>query len=78
MREKYIQIENLSISEKLIKFVKNELLPGTDIKSKNFWIGFSKSVHELSPINKKLLEIRINLQKKIDEWHKEKKKSKNQ
>ena len=76
MREKYIQIENLSISEKLIKFVNNELLPGTDIKSKNFWIGFAKSVHELSPINKKLLEIRINLQKKIDEWHKEKKNQK--
>ena len=73
MKEKYIKIKNLSISKKLLDFVNNELLPGTKIKEKNFWSGFDKQVHELATKNKKLLEIREKLQKKIDDWHKNKK-----
>ena len=34
---------------------------------------FSRFVHELSPINKELIEKREIIQKKIDEWHKSKK-----
>ena len=73
MKEKYLKIENLSVSEKLLNFVNNELLPETKVKKDAFWKGFSKYVHELAPKNKKLLEIREKLQKKIDEWHKERK-----
>jgi len=69
----YISKGKLSIAGILLKFVNNELLPGTDIDPKKFWDGFDKYVHELSPINKKLLETRENLQKKIDDWHKNKK-----
>ena len=69
----YISKGKLSISEILLKFINNELLPGTDIEPKKFWDGFDKCVHELSPINKKLLVTRENLQKKIDDWHKNKK-----
>jgi len=32
VKEKYIKIKNLSISDKLLNFVNNELLPGTEIK----------------------------------------------
>ena len=70
MKEKYIKIENLSISEKLFDFVNKELLPGTKIKKKSFWHGFNKYVHELSYKNKELLETRESLQKQIDHWHK--------
>ena len=73
MGEKYVKIKNLSISEKLLNFVNDELLPGTKIKKENFWNGFNKYVHELSPKNKELLENREKLQKKIDEWHKDRK-----
>ena len=73
MKEKYIKIRNLSVSEKLFRFVNEELLPKTKIKKENFWNGFDKYVHGLSPKNKKLLKIREKLQKKIDAWHKEKK-----
>ena len=73
MKEKYIKIKNLSISEKLINFVNDELLPGTKIKKEDFWNKFDKYVHELSPKNKELLENREKLQKKIDEWHKDRK-----
>ena len=63
-KEQYIKIKNLSISDKLLNFVNNELLPGTEIKKENFWYGFNKAVHELTPKNKELLEIRNELQKK--------------
>ena len=70
MKEKYIKIKNLSISEELLNFVNNELLPNTKLKKENFWNGFDKAVHELATKNKELLEKRDELQKKIDEWHK--------
>jgi len=73
MKEKYIKIKNLSVSEKLLNFVNDELLPKTKIKKEIFWNGFDKYVHELAPKNKKLLELREKLQKKIDDWHIDKK-----
>jgi malate synthase len=73
MKEKYIKIKNLSISDKLLNFVNNELLPGTKIKKENYWDGFDKCIHELAPKNKALLEIREKLQSSIDSWHKDKK-----
>ena len=71
MKEKYKIISNLSVSETLLNFVNNELLTGTKIKKENFWKGFDKYVHELAHKNKELLEIREKLQKKIDDWHKD-------
>jgi Malate synthase len=65
----YIKQGKLSISKELLDFVNNELLPGTNIKSENFWLGLDETAHELSPINKKLLSIRSEMQKKIDDWH---------
>ena len=47
MKEKYIKIENLSVSEILLNFVNNELLPGIEISKGKFWSGFDKAVHEL-------------------------------
>jgi malate synthase len=73
MKEKYIKINNLSVSEKLLNFVNKKLLPRTKIKKENFWKEFSDIVHELAPKNKELLEKREKLQKKIDSWHKDKK-----
>ena len=60
----------LKVNTKLLDFVNNEIIPGTDIKSDEFWTNFGKIVHELAPINKKLIQKRENIQKKIDEWHK--------
>ena len=48
MKEKYLKIENLSISENLLNFINNEVLPGTKISEKRFWKGFDVSVHELN------------------------------
>ena len=64
-----IDKNGLKISLVLFDFINNEALPGTNIKSDDFWNKFEKVVHELSPINKNLLKKREIIQKKIDEWH---------
>ena len=69
MSNNYQNINNLKVSEELLYFVNNELLEGTDISPKKFWLEFDKAVHDLAPKNKELLKIRENLQKKIDDWH---------
>ncbi len=73
MAKKYILLKQLSIASNLLDFVNNELLPGTGVTKENFWKGLDKCAHELVPINRKLLEFRENLQKKIDIWHRDKK-----
>jgi len=69
MKEQYTKIHNLSVSNKLLNFVNEELLKDTNISAEKFWEGFDKAAHELSPKNKDLLKIRENLQRKIDAWH---------
>ena len=73
MAKKYISLGQLSIASELLDFVNIELLPGTGVTKENFWSGLDKYAHELAPKNRKLLEFRDNLQKKIDIWHKDKK-----
>ena len=69
MKEQYTKIYNLSVSNKLLNFINEELLKDTNISSEKFWTGFDKVVHELAPRNKELIQIREDLQKKIDAWH---------
>jgi malate synthase len=69
MKEQYTKIHNLSVSNKLLNFVNEELLKDTNISSEKFWEGFDRVVHELAPKNKDLLAMREELQKKIDAWH---------
>ena len=70
---KIVDKNDLKISSTLFEFVNSEAIPGTDINSEAFWENFSKVVHEMSPINKELIEKREKIQKKIDDWHKTKK-----
>ena len=63
----------LKINTSLLKFINNEVLPGTDIEPDSFWSNFEKTVHELAPVNKRLIQKREDIQRKIDEWHKDNK-----
>ncbi len=71
----YIKNFDLQIKSVLFEFINKEAIPGTNIKSDDFWNKFSNVVHELAPINKSLIEKREIIQKKIDEWHKNNKDS---
>ncbi len=73
MSTNYQNVNNLKVSKVLLSFVNNELLNGTNISPEKFWSNFDNVVHELAPKNKKLIEIREDLQKKIDNWHIKKK-----
>ena len=69
----YISQGKLSVAGVLFGFVNDEILPGTGVEPKVFWSGLDKYAHELTKENKKLLEFRENLKKKIDIWHKDRK-----
>ena len=75
-KEKFIKTCDLSVSHVLLGFVNKELLPGTGISSNQFWKGFSKTAHDLSPKKKRLLETREKIQKSIDSFHLERKEKK--
>ena len=70
---KITEKNGLKINTKLFNFVNDEIIPGTNFKSDEFWANFGKIVHELAPINKKLIQKREDIQKKIDKWHKKNK-----
>ena len=69
MPDKYINIHTLKVSESLSNFVNEELLTDTGVSTDQFWLGFEKTVNELEPKNRELINIRETLQKKIDDWH---------
>ena len=69
MSKNYQNVKNLKISDELLSFVNKELLKDLDISPEKFWEGFDNAVHDLAPKNKELIQIRENLQKKIDDWH---------
>ncbi len=60
---------NLSIDSVLVDFIEKEAIPGTDTNIENFWKAFDAAVHELAPINKRLIDKRESIQKQIDDWH---------
>ena len=64
-----IDKNGLKISSTLFEFINNDVIPGTNLKSDDFWNKFEKVVHELSPLNKNLIQNREDIQKKIDTWH---------
>ena len=70
-----INISNLSVDENLVKFINDEVIPGTNVNVKKFWDSFSEVVNKLAPKNKSLIQKRAEIQKKIDEWHISKKES---
>ena len=68
-----VEKSGLKVSSTLLEFINNEVIPNTNIDIDKFWNKFSEVVHELSPINKALIQKRESIQKKIDDWHKSKK-----
>ena len=50
-----IEKNGLKISSNLFEFINKEVLPDTNIETDQFWNKFEKAVHELAPINKKLI-----------------------
>ena len=60
----------LTISPVFQRFVEDELLPAIGFDSESFWGGVEAIVNDLTPVNRKLLQNRDDLQARIDKWHK--------
>ncbi len=68
-KSEFIIKKNLRVAKPLCDFLEMEALPGSGVDTDIFWEGFSNLVGTYGPINKKLLEKRAFLQKKINAWH---------
>ena len=69
----YVKIGDLQVASELYDFINSEALPGSQVDQGSFWAGFEKIISDLTPKNKELLEVRDELQKKINNWHRENK-----
>ncbi len=66
---KRINKYDLKVEENLYNFINLEVLENLGIDLEYFWKNFSGFITELTPENNKLLDKRIELKNKIDEWH---------
>ena len=62
-------IHRLHVATPLYHFIETEVLPGTGVKSADFWKGFDAIVGDLAPKNLALLAERDRLQAELDAWH---------
>jgi malate synthase len=67
--ESRITLHGLHVAENLVRFIDDEVLPGTGVDRDAFWRGFDALVHDLAPVNAALLAERDRLQARIDAWH---------
>ena len=64
-----IEQKNIKIDLNLFNFINSEVLNGLNISIEDFWNGFSDIVDIYYKKNNDLLNIRKNLQSKINDWH---------
>ena len=67
--ERRVEQFGLSIAPEIALFVEARALPRSGVRAKDFWKGLSAIVHDLAPKNRALLELREEMQQKIDAWH---------
>jgi malate synthase len=65
----YELISGIEVDSALRRFVEAEVLPGTGVEAGPFWFGFSALLRDLAPENRRLLQIRGDLQARIDARH---------
>jgi malate synthase len=66
-----ILVNSLQVDKSLLDLINKELLPATTLDKDKFWSNFEDIINDFTPKNKELLNIRDQLQSKIDSWHKE-------
>src|SRR5262245_11197049 len=67
----YVRIGSLSIARALYEFIEQEAAPGTSISAKAFWSGFAELLRDCGMRNRQLLQVRDELQSRIDQYHRE-------
>ena len=65
----YEKIGEISVAKVLRDFIRDEVLPGTDIGADQFWTGLAGLIDAFAPRIREQLRFRDELQEKIDEYH---------
>jgi malate synthase len=65
---KMVEVGELRIDEELFSLVRDEIAPGTGVDADQFWKNFEAIIKDLAPRNRRLLEKRNELQKRVDIW----------
>ena len=65
----YVTHGSLQVSKKLDNLIKEKVCIGINLEADSFWNNFEEIIKEFSPKNRELLNIREDLQSKIDNWH---------
>ncbi len=63
-----VSIGGLKVEESLYRVIRDEIAPGTGVEADEFWAALGRIVKDLAPKNRRLLEKRDLLQRKIDAW----------
>jgi len=66
---KRIEKHGLQVDKILVDFIEGNALEGTGVNPGVFWAGLSDLAHDLGPKNRALLAERVEMQGKIDAWH---------
>ena len=66
-----VQVGGLRVAAGLHRYIVEEALPGTGVDPDTFWEGADALFHDLAPRNRELLARREDLQRRIDDWHRE-------
>lgn len=64
-------IAGMSVSESFARFVVDEMLPGTGIEPSAWWSTLDELLTTFTPRNRQLLHVRAELQRRIDDWHRD-------
>src|SRR5262245_5172989 len=67
----YVRIGSLRVAKALHEFIGQEAAPGTSISAEAFWSGFAELLRDCGPRNRQLLQVRDELQSRIDQYHRE-------
>jgi malate synthase len=64
-----VAVAKLQVARVLHDFIETEALPGSGVTSAEFWSGLAELIRELSPLNRQFLDLRNELQARIDDFH---------
>ncbi len=63
-----VKVGKLAVASALYDFIETEALPGSGVTAQEFWSGLATLIHELAPLNRQFLDLRNELQARIDDF----------
>jgi len=66
-----VAVGGLLVDPRLHDLIRDEVAPGTGVEPADFWSSLETIVRELEPVNRRLLIRRDELQRELDQWHRQ-------